>query len=247
MRIFTISLIALSFLANAQTRFSVQIDYSIVFNQVEPYIYNLPHTESSWMALNGSKFTENKNRKPLSYRLPLSLAVVKDFKTKKGNLFTLGLRYGRYTRTDTLGGRLRYTDMIDPSAGFVNSSVYYLESGSYLYHTIGAHVGYALEDMMGNTKHRLGASLSVEHLFRSTYFLNHIDTRNGTKSDYQNIDLASKDKIWLVMPSVDYSSNILSRETDKWWIAASYRFSLQDKYENGPLGCIATLGIKKYL
>lgn len=207
----------------------------------------MPHQSGRFTAIDGNQFTEDKQSEPLKYRLPFSLSVAKDINTKKGNLFMVVLRYGRYNRTDTLGGRLRYADMINPRSGFVNPSFYNLESGHYLYHTIGAEVGYAFEDMVGTTKHRLGTSLFVEHIFRSTYFLNHIDTRDGTKSDYQDNDLTSKDKIWLIMPSVNYSTNILSRETDKWWICTSFRFSLQDKYEMGPLGNIATLGIKKYL
>ena len=247
MRILSILLLFVSTFSFAQSEFSLKMEYNTVFNATEPYVQHFPHSVSRWTALDGDKFSSDEKRKPLTYRLPLSLSVAKDFKTEKDNIFTLGLRYGRYSRLDTLGSRLRYSDMVNENSGFVNPSSYTLESGYYLYHSLGLDIGYTVEDKVGKTSHRLGAMMGVERIIGSRYFLNHIDSRNGSKSDFSSKDLTVSDKVWLIMPAINYSTNILSRESDKWWLEASFRFNLQETRENGPLGDIASLGLRYYL
>lgn len=246
MRILTIASLLISFSAYSQSSISVQLDYSRVFNSVEPYIYNMPHQSDRFTAIDGNKFTDDKNAKPLKFWLPISLTVGKDFVVKKGFKLNVGLKYSRYTRSSDQFQRMRFIDQLDSNQGFVMPTRYGIEMSHFLYQTAGATVGLSLDHYIDGVKNRVGLGVNVERIFKSTYFLNGL-TPNDVMTDYSDTDLTSKDNIWIIMPSLNYDTNVLSRHIENWWITTSFRLNLQDKYEKGPMGHIATLGIKKYL
>lgn len=220
------------------------ISYNKVLNTEVPAIRHMPHDAYKWKVLDGSQFTADEKNKPLYYRLPLSLKIGAAFTSKKQNLVSIGLSYNHFSRTDTLGRKLRYGDMIDPSAGFVNPSYYQLIAGYHIYRTIGLDVDYLLADAIGDYEHRLGVGIGVQRLLGSSYFLNHIDTRTGINSDFSANDLSLKDRIWIFNPCVSYQGKVYSGSNSNYWLVAAVRMNVQEKYKVEPLGNLLSLGVR---
>lgn len=221
-----------------------ELSYNKVLNSQMPAIRNMPHEISRFTALDGSQFTNDEKNKPLYYRLPLSLKIGASLTSQKQNIVSIGLSYNHFSRTDTLGGKLRYTDQVDPNAGFVNPSVYQLTSGYHIYRTVGLDVDYLFADAIGSYQHRFGFGLGVQRILGSSYFLNHIDTRNAVNSDFSGQDLSLKDKIWLFHPTTSYQGKVYANELCDFWLVVSTRINVQEKYKVEPLGNVLSFGAR---
>jgi hypothetical protein len=221
----------------------VELSFNTVFNPETPSIKHLPHTISRWDVLDGSKFTEDKRQRPLYYRLPLTLKIGFMLETNKKNSIAIALSYNHFSRTDTLGSRLRYNDQVDQNAGFVNPSYYTLTSGYHIYRTVGVDIHYFLEDAVGSFNHRLGVGLGVQRILGSSYFLNHRHYKTGENTDYSDTDLSLTDNIWIFNPAISYQANVYNLEHTSYWLTSKFAFSAQEKYERGPLGSILSFGL----
>jgi hypothetical protein len=224
-----------------------ELRYNTIFNSESPAIKHMPHTISRWNVLDGNRFTADEKEKPLYYRLPLSVEIGVLLKTRKQNTLTLGLNYNHFGRTDTLGSKLRYSDMLDERHGFVNPSNYTLEGGYHIYRTIGFDVDYLFEDGIGSYTHRLGLGFGVQRLLGSRYFLNHFHDKTKEHSDYSDKDLSLSDRIWIFNPKVSYQGNIYATEKLKYWVVSSFAFNVQEKYEKEPIGHILSFGLRAEL
>jgi hypothetical protein len=229
---------------NEKLSFYGEISYNRVLNTDMPAIKHMPHEVYNYNVLDGSLFTEDEKNKPLYYRLPLSLKIGAALTSEKKNLVTIGFSYNHFARTDTLGSKLRYADMVNERAGFVNPSYYQLVSGYHIYRTIGLDVDYLFADAIGSYQQRFGFGLGVQRLLGSSYFLNHIDSRNGEKSDFSAQNLTLQDKIWIFNPSVSYQGKVHGGDKYDFWLVASARVNVQEKYKVEPLGNLLSVGLR---
>jgi hypothetical protein len=222
----------------------LELSYNKVLNPDNPGIRNFPHPVSKWSALDVEQFSANSKDRPLYYRLPLSINAGLSIETSRKNDLTISLGYNHFSRVDTLGQKLRYSDQVDPVTGFVGVSNYNLTKGYHIYRSIGLDVIYLVNDEIGNYVQRIGLGIGVQRLLGSSYFLNFNNYNLRSQFDYTDNDITIKDKIWIINPCIAYQAKLFSTEIYNYWLTTCFKFPLQDKYKLEPMGQILNLGLR---
>lgn len=230
-----------------RTKLYMDLTYNKHFNSELPRIYNYPHMVGQWRTIDVGKFDNESKERPLKYVIPFSIKSGVSVQTDNGNTFNLGLSYNHYSSKDTLGSRLRYSDQLDFTQGYVMPSEYLLLSGFHLYRSVGLNADYLIEDAINGYHHRVGLGIGVHRIIGSSYHLNLYNTETRNHESFSGKDLTFTDGFWHVQPRFIYQGNITHNEKADLWFVSSFSFNVGGKnpmQPSGPLGHLWSTGFR---
>lgn len=216
-----------------------------VYHPESPGIENMPHQVAFWRAIDVEFFESDTRDKPFIYKLPIAFTLNSRFITNKDNQLNIGLSYNNVTRSTDDNGRLRYSDMVDPTpdGGFVSPSSYVLDMGHFQYHALGVNASFLHIDYIGKLKHRVGLGLNIQRMLSSSYFLNHTHSSTKEKYDYQDKDLTFSDNFWVIQPFGQVAFQICKVDNSSFWIYSRFSFDFQERPDANLIGHLWSNGL----
>lgn len=122
------------------------------------------------------------------------------------------LGFGHHVIQSENGALLKYSDMIDPSQGFVAPSSYVLEKGFYTFNNFQLNLSTMLRWEERAYKHRAGFSLATHILLNSKYEIYHTTSNRSGYFYYEDSDMSLQDFVWRVVPGFVYEGQIVEKE-----------------------------------
>jgi hypothetical protein len=119
--------------------------------------------------------------------------------------------------------RIRYSDMVDETKGFVNPTNLKDIKINYAYRVLSFSLSYQIEQKIGkHFTHRMGYKCQYDRLINSVYEIAAI--KDNQKIYYFNKDLKWYDKYWSISHFYNYEIKLYHNKNQTFWLNTQYGF-----------------------